>query len=62
LQEALKILSPRYRDILSKRRLCENPLELSELAKQYQISRERVRQIENAALDKIKDYILKHFK
>ncbi|MBA4249378.1 MAG: RNA polymerase factor sigma-32 [Candidatus Puniceispirillum sp.] len=61
LQEALKTLPPRYFDILQKRRLCENPLELSDLAAKYQISRERVRQIENAALDKIKSYMIKHF-
>ncbi len=61
LQEALKTLPPRYSDIFQKRRLCENPLELSELADKYQISRERVRQIENVALDKIKSYMIKHF-
>lgn len=62
LKAALQTLTPRYHDIFYHRRLIDQPLELSELAEKHQISRERVRQIENAALEKVKSYMLKNFK
>lgn len=62
LNDALQTLQPRYSDIFYHRRLIDQPLELSELAEKYQISKERVRQIENAALEKVKAYMLENIK
>jgi RNA polymerase sigma-32 factor len=53
LQEAMKELSDRERHILTERRLQENPTTLEELASQYGVSRERVRQIEVRAFEKL---------
>ena len=55
--KALKILNPREREILILRRLRDNPKKLEELSKKYKISRERVRQIEEKAVTKIKKEI-----
>ncbi|WP_142848963.1 RNA polymerase factor sigma-32 [Telmatospirillum sp. J64-1] len=54
LAKAWEGLSQRERDILSGRRLREEPLRLEDLAQTHGISRERVRQIENAAVKKLK--------
>jgi RNA polymerase sigma-32 factor len=53
LQEAMTELSERERHILTERRLQENPTTLEELASQYGVSRERVRQIEVRAFEKL---------
>jgi RNA polymerase sigma-32 factor len=53
LAAALKTLSKRERHILSERRLTENPVTLEDLSHRYGISRERVRQIEVRAFDKL---------
>jgi len=53
LQEAMQELSDRERHILTQRRLQENPTTLEELASQYGVSRERVRQIEVRAFEKL---------
>jgi len=53
LQRALATLSERERDILSRRRLQETPDTLEDLSKVYNISRERVRQIEVRAFEKL---------
>jgi RNA polymerase sigma-32 factor len=53
LQEAMQELSERERHILTQRRLQENPMTLEELASQYGVSRERVRQIEVRAFEKL---------
>ncbi|MCS6780916.1 MAG: RNA polymerase sigma factor RpoH [Geminicoccaceae bacterium] len=53
LAEALKTLNERERHILTERRLKENPATLEELSAQYGISRERVRQIEVRAFEKL---------
>ena len=53
LQEAMTELSERERHILTERRLKENPTTLEELASQYGVSRERVRQIEVRAFEKL---------
>lgn len=60
LTESLKTLSPRELDILSMRKLKEQPLTLDELSKKYDMSKERVRQIENKAFDKIKHYVIEN--
>jgi len=53
LIHAMGKLNDREKDILTKRRLLETPLTLEDLSQEYGISRERVRQIENNALEKL---------
>jgi RNA polymerase sigma-32 factor len=53
LDEAMKELTDRERHILTQRRLQDNPTTLEELASQYGVSRERVRQIEVRAFEKL---------
>ena len=50
---ALKTLNDRERHILIERRLKDNPTTLEDLSQQYNISRERVRQIEVRAFEKL---------
>ena len=50
---AMKMLNERERHILIERRLTDNPTTLEELSQQYGISRERVRQIEVRAFEKL---------
>ncbi|MCK5391692.1 MAG: RNA polymerase sigma factor RpoH [Deltaproteobacteria bacterium] len=52
--DALKTLKERERFIIENRILVDKPLTLEELGTKFNISRERVRQIENAALKKMK--------
>jgi RNA polymerase sigma-32 factor len=53
LDKALKLLNPRERRILAERRLKDEPTTLEDLSKEFNISRERVRQIEVRAFDKV---------
>jgi RNA polymerase sigma-32 factor len=53
LQEAMTELSERERHILTERRLKDEPTTLEELATEYGVSRERVRQIEVRAFEKL---------
>jgi RNA polymerase sigma-32 factor len=53
LQEAMTELSDRERHILTERRLKDDPSTLEQLAAQYGVSRERVRQIEVRAFEKL---------
>jgi RNA polymerase sigma-32 factor len=53
LATALKTLNVRERHILEERRLKDNPTTLDDLSQQYNISRERVRQIEVRAFEKL---------
>ena len=53
LKSAMEILNEREREIITARRLIENPLTLEDLSKKYQISRERIRQIETKAFEKL---------
>ncbi len=53
LAEALAVLNEREQDILTQRRLQEQPMTLEELSGQYGVSRERVRQIEVRAFEKL---------
>ena len=57
LNNAMKTLNERERHILQKRRLQENPTTLEELSQVYNISRERVRQIEVRAFEKLQKAI-----
>jgi RNA polymerase sigma-32 factor len=53
LDKGLAVLTDRERRILIERRLKENPTTLEELGKEYAVSRERVRQIEARAFEKL---------
>ena len=53
LYEAMNILNSREKEILEARRLAENPKTLEELSQKYKISRERIRQIETKAFEKL---------
>ena len=55
--EALKILNPREKEIIKLRRLRDKPKKLEELSQQFNISRERVRQIEEKAIEKLQKEI-----
>ncbi len=58
LQDAIKILNDRERKIIQERKLSENPKTLDELSKKYKISRERIRQIETKAFEKLQKAML----
>ena len=53
LDDAMKILNDREKEIINERRLSENPKTLEELSKKFKISRERIRQIETKAFEKL---------
>ena len=53
LNEAMKILDEREKEIIIARRLSENPKTLEDLSQKYNISRERIRQIETKAFEKL---------
>jgi RNA polymerase sigma-32 factor len=53
LAEAMSVLNDREKDILVKRRLSDNPLTLEDLSGEYDVSRERIRQIEVRAFEKL---------
>ena len=57
-QKAFKNLNDREKEILTLRKLNEEPQKLEVLSKKFNISRERVRQIEEKAIKKIKKEIL----
>ena len=58
LKDSIKILNEREKDILYSRRLTDNPNTLEELSKKFKISRERIRQIENKAFEKLQRHML----
>ena len=58
LQDSIKILNEREKEILYARRLTDEPLTLENLSKKYKISRERIRQIENKAFEKLQKHML----
>jgi RNA polymerase sigma-32 factor len=53
LRQALSTLRPKELDVLTKRRLAETPLTLAELGAEYGVTRERMRQIEERAIQKL---------
>ena len=53
LNSAMQILNDREKQIIKARRLSEEPVTLEELSKKYKISRERIRQIETKAFEKL---------
>ena len=58
LKDSIKILNEREKEILYSRRLNDEPTTLEDLSKKYKISRERVRQIENKAFEKLQKHML----
>ena len=58
LKDSIKMLNDREKEILYARRLTDNPLTLENLSKKYKISRERIRQIENKAFEKLQKHML----
>ena len=55
LEQAMGALNDRERDILTKRRLTEPSVTLEDLSTAYGVSRERIRQIEVRAFEKLQD-------
>jgi len=58
LKDSIKILNDREKEILFARRLNDEPTTLEDLSKKFKISRERIRQIENKAFEKIQKHML----
>ena len=58
MDNSMNILNPREKDILTARRLSENIVTLEDLSKKYNISRERIRQIEARAFEKLQKTML----
>ena len=59
LREALAVLNERERTIFERRRLVDEPVTLEELAAEFGVSRERVRQIEVRAFEKVQAFVTK---
>jgi RNA polymerase sigma-32 factor len=55
LNVAMDILNDREKDIMTLRRLRDNPITLEDLAYKYKVSRERIRQIEVRAFEKLQN-------
>lgn len=62
LQTIIPMLSDKEVDILQNRLLSEDPVTLREIGEKYDITRERVRQIEARLLQKIRDHLFKEIK
>ncbi|MEM7017286.1 MAG: RNA polymerase sigma factor RpoH [Pseudomonadota bacterium] len=60
IRESLDILDDRSRDILERRCLNEDKLTLQDLATEYGVSPERIRQIEKTAFKKVQKYLLEN--
>ena len=58
LNNSIKVLNEREKEILYSRRLNDEPITLEDLSKKYKISRERIRQIENKAFEKLQKHML----
>ena len=58
MDSSMNILNPREREILTARRLSENISTLEDLSKRYKVSRERIRQIETKAFEKLQKSML----
>jgi RNA polymerase sigma-32 factor len=57
LADAMSVLNERERRIFEARRLADEPMTLEELSAEFGISRERVRQIEVRAFEKVQDAV-----
>ncbi|PCJ27334.1 MAG: RNA polymerase sigma factor RpoH [Rickettsiales bacterium] len=60
LSRAMCVLNDREVKILTARKLLDSPSTLDTLSNEYNISKERVRQIENRAFEKVQNYVLGH--
>src|ERR687898_973297 len=60
LRDALGVLNPRERRIFEARRLADDPITLEDLSSEFGVSRERVRQIEVRAFEKIQEAVRKN--
>jgi len=58
MDDSISILNPREKEILIARKLSENVATLEELSKKYKVSRERIRQIETSAFEKLQKAML----
>ena len=56
-EQALEVLNDREKEIISLRKLKDKPVKLEELSKKFNISRERVRQIEEKAFKKLQKQV-----
>ena len=56
-EQALEVLNDREKEIITLRRLKDKPIKLEELSKKFNISRERVRQIEEKAFEKLQKQV-----
>ena len=56
-EQALEVLNDREKEIITLRKLKDKPLKLEELSKKFNISRERVRQIEEKAFEKLQKQV-----
>ena len=56
-EQALEVLNDREKEIISLRKLKDKPVKLEELSKKFNISRERVRQIEEKAVEKLQKQV-----
>lgn len=59
VEEFIKTLNERERDIFENRLFSDEPLTLQDLGDKYQISRERVRQVEKTIIKKVRDFFQK---
>jgi RNA polymerase sigma-32 factor len=59
LAESLDVLDDRERRIFEARRLADDPLTLEQLSEEFDVSRERVRQLEVRAFEKVQKAMLK---
>jgi RNA polymerase sigma-32 factor len=60
LSRAMAALNPRERRIIEARKLVDDPITLEELSTEFNVSRERVRQIEVRAFEKLQEAVLKN--
>jgi RNA polymerase sigma-32 factor len=60
LRNALSVLNPRERRIFEARRLSDDPITLEDLSSEFGVSRERVRQIEVRAFEKVQEAVKKN--
>ncbi len=57
-EQAIEVLNDREKEIIKLRKLKDKPVKLEELSKKFNISRERVRQIEEKAFEKLQKQVL----
>tara|TARA_E500000331_G_scaffold96055_1_gene92629 strand:- start:1414 stop:2316 length:903 start_codon:yes stop_codon:yes gene_type:complete len=62
MNDSMSILNQREKEILTARRLSEDPKTLEELSNKYKVSRERIRQIETKAFEKLQKAMLNNTK